>query len=177
LPTPPCSSTPWPRPFGLSFEDDYLYNVVRHEGNYQNILLRTFAEGPLTAGLSEVAFYATHSIHTAGGGLILADADTHSSTDELGRNLAVAAVDPTGQVLLLGDLTFMTSPYAGVLDNGRLVANVADFLAAAERRYGIADFPYFFRRRGCPGPHRRPPSGGRPGRRQRHLAGLPAGRG
>jgi hypothetical protein len=53
-------------------------------------------------------------------------------------------LDGSGRVLLLGDLTFMTSPYAGVLDNGRLIANVADFLAAAERRYGIADFPYFF---------------------------------
>jgi len=135
---------PLATPFGLSFEDDYLYNVVRHEGNYQNILLRDFAAGALTAGLAEVAFYATHSIHVAGGGLIVADADTHSSTDELGGELAVAALDGTGKVLLLGDLTFMTSPYAGVLDNGRLVANVADFLAAAERRYGLADFPYFF---------------------------------
>jgi hypothetical protein len=136
---------PLAAPFGLAFEDDYLYNVVKHEGNYQNILLEQFQASSLTEGLSQVAFYATHSIHTYGGGLILAGGETRSSTDELGRDLPVAALDETGQVLALGDLTFMTSPYAGVLDNGRLVANIADFLAGAERRYGVADFPYFFR--------------------------------
>ncbi len=135
---------PLAAPFHLAFEDDYLYNVVHNEGNYQNILLEKFTASTLTAGLSQVAFYATHSVRTSGGGLILADGETRSSTDELGRDLPVAALDGTGQVLALGDLTFMTSPYASVMDNGRLVANIADFLAGAERRYGVADFPYFF---------------------------------
>ena len=135
---------PLAEPFGLTFEDDYLYNVVEHEGNYQNILLRDFAAVSLTRGLSQVAFYATHSIHSPAGGIIRADARTRSSTDELGRDLAVAALGGEGQALALGDLTFMTSPYAGVLDNGRLLSNIADFLAGAERRYEMADFPYFF---------------------------------
>lgn len=131
-------------PFDLTFEEDYLYNVVEHEGNYQNILLQAFADHALTEGLSQVGFYATHSIRSPGGGLIVADDNTHSSVNELGEDLAVAALGGEGQVLALGDLTFMTNPYAGVLDNDRLVANIADFVAGAERRYGLAEFPHFF---------------------------------
>lgn len=132
------------KPFGLTFEEDYLYNVVEHEGNYQNIMLRDFEENALTQGLGEVAFYATHSIHSPDGGLILADENTHSSKNELGQNLAVAALGGEGRVLALGDLSFMTNPYAGVLDNDRLIAHIADFLAGAERRYELVDFPHFF---------------------------------
>jgi hypothetical protein len=57
--------------------------------------------------------------------------------------VAVLAAD--GAVLALGDLTFMTEPYNAVYDNDRLVSNIADFLSGTERRYDLADFPFFFR--------------------------------
>ncbi|MBN1484858.1 MAG: ThuA domain-containing protein [Chloroflexia bacterium] len=131
-------------PFGLTFEEDYLYNVVEHEGNYQNILFEQFAaENPLTAGLSQVAFYSTHSIRSYGGGLIIAEGETRSSTNELGRELAAAAMGGEEQVLAIGDLSFMTSPYANAFDNDRLIANLADFMGGGERLYELADFPHY----------------------------------
>ncbi len=135
---------PLAQAFGLTYEEDFLYNVVKNEGNYQNIILQRFQETPLTAGLSEVAFYSTHSIHSSDGGVILTDGETRSSTDELNHDLAVAALAGADRVLALGDLTFMTGGYAGVLDNGRLISNITDFLAGAERRYDVLDFPHYF---------------------------------
>jgi hypothetical protein len=47
-------------------------------------------------------------------------------------------------VLAVSDLTFMTEPYNTSADNSRLIANLANFLAGAERTYSLSDFPYFF---------------------------------
>ncbi len=38
------------------------------------------------------------------------------------------------KVLAIYDLTFMTEPYNGILDNNQLIANIADWLASPGRR-------------------------------------------
>jgi len=38
------------------------------------------------------------------------------------------------KVLAIYDLTFMTEPYNGILDNNQLIANIADWLAGSSRR-------------------------------------------
>ncbi len=132
-------------PFGITFVDDYLYNVSDNEGNYRNIRLSDWSESALTEGLDSVVFYAAHSLGVAEeGALILADKDTWSSATDRAGGLVVAAQTMEGQVLALGDLTFMTEPYHTVRDNNRLIASVADFLAGAERAYDLFDFPLSF---------------------------------
>jgi hypothetical protein len=134
-------------PFDLSFADDYLYNLVENEGNYRNVLLKKFADSPLTAGLTTTAFYATRSVNTSSGTpLILADEQTLSSRTDASGNLAAAALSANGQVLALGDLTFITAPYYQVADNSRLIAHIAEFLTGGERRYDLADAPFVFTR-------------------------------
>jgi hypothetical protein len=132
-------------PFGITFVDDYLYNVSDNEGNYRNIRLTDWSEGTLTEGLDSVVFYAAHSLAVADeGALILADEDTWSSATDRAGGLVVAAQTMKGQVLALGDLTFMTEPYHTVHDNNRLIASIADFLTGAERTYDLFDFPLSF---------------------------------
>ena len=134
-------------PFDLSFADDYLYNLVENEGNYRNVLIKKYADSPLTAGLATTAFYAAHSVNTsAGTPLILADERTLSSRTDASGNLAVAALSANGQVLALGDLTFITAPYYQVADNSRLIAHIAEFLVGGERRRDLADAPFVFTR-------------------------------
>ncbi len=130
--------------FGLIFQSDYLYNTVDNEGNFRNIRLTNFAPHALTQGLSQVVFFAAHSIVSEETALITAGGETRSSSSERVDKLAVAVVAGNGSVLALGDLTFMTEPYNAVYDNDRLIANVADFLSGAQRRYELADFPLFF---------------------------------
>jgi len=134
-------------PFDLAFSDDYLYNLVENEGNYRNVWLKKFADSPLTAGLSTVAFYAAHSVNTSTGTpLILADERTLSSRTDAGGNLAAAALSADERVLAVGDLTFITAPYYQVADNSRLIAHIAEFLVGGERSHDLADAPFIFTR-------------------------------
>ncbi len=135
--------------FDISFNGDYLYNTKENEGNFRNIILRQggFAENGLVAGVDKLAFYSTHSLQvgSTGEALITADDDTWSSTTDRPGGLVLAAVSQGGQVLALGDIHFMTQPYFTVYDNGRFIAQIADFLAQSTgRRLVLSDFPYFF---------------------------------
>ncbi len=130
--------------FGLVFQADYLYNTVENEGNFRNIRLTNLAEHELTRGVNEVVFYATHSIRSVEPPLIAAGGETRSSSNEQAGDLGVAVLTTSGQVLALGDLTFMTEPYRAAYDNDRLVAHIADWLSRAPRQYELDDFPFFF---------------------------------
>jgi hypothetical protein len=130
--------------FGLVFQDDYLYNTVENEGNFRNIILTDFGDGQVTDGLERIVFFAAHSISSDEPALITTDGETRSSTSERQEELTVGMLAGDGAVLALGDLTFMTEPSNAVSDNDRFIANIADFLSSAERRYELADFPHFF---------------------------------
>jgi len=130
--------------FGLIFQSDYLYNTVEHEGNYRNIKLTQFAPGELAAGVEQLVFYATHSIRSDQAALVAASGETRSSSSERIEELAVAVLAADGAVLALGDMTFMTEPQNAVYDNDPFIANIADWLGGAGRRYGLTDFPFFF---------------------------------
>ncbi len=130
--------------FGLVFQSDYLYNTVEHEGNYRNIKLTELAETDLTAGVEQLVFYATHSIRSDQTALVVAGGETRSSSSERIEELAVATLAADGAVLALGDLTFMVEPQNAVYDNELFIAHIADWLSGGERRYELADFPFFF---------------------------------
>ena len=129
--------------FGLAFADDYLYNTKENAGNYQYVILRDLAGGPLTEGVSEIVFYAAHSISASEEAVVRASSDTASSLREEGGTFATMALGEGGQVLAIGDFTFMTEPYNGSLDNNRLIANIADFIAGTRRTFGLTEFPHF----------------------------------
>ncbi len=131
--------------FGLIFEVDYLYNVVEHETNFQNFFVRNFKPSRLTEGLKTVVFYQSSSLSPESQGLILTDENTFSSAREMRGPFTPMVLTGNGRVLAITDLTFMTPPYNSVMDNDRLISNIADFLTTSERTFGLAEFPYFFR--------------------------------
>jgi hypothetical protein len=130
--------------FDLVFQEDYLYNTSDNEGNFRNIKLTNLADNPLTQGLDQLVFFATHSIVSEEPALIGVGGETRSSSSQRAEELNVGVLTAGGSVLALGDLTFMTEPYDAVYDNDQFVANIADFLSGAERQYELADFPFFF---------------------------------
>lgn len=134
--------------FDITFLGDYLYNTQENEGNFRNILLQEagFAESDLTTGLETVVFYSAHSLQVGPMGevLLAGDDQTWSSATDRPGGLTLGATSRDGHVLALSDIHFMNDPYHTVYDNGRFIANIADFLAAPERDYVLADFPYFF---------------------------------
>ncbi len=130
--------------FGITFRDDYLYNVKQHEGNFQNVFFTRFTADPLTLGLQRVTFYVASSIAGTGEALVTADEDTLSSVLETNETLSPMVKDVTGRVLAISDFTFMSEPYRSVTDNDRLIANIADFLTTGRREFDLTDFPHIF---------------------------------
>jgi len=132
-------------PFGISIEADYLYNIAKNEGNFRNVFFDEFNKNELTFGLKQVAFYGTHSVKSASGLTLFLGADqTLSSITDAGGGLSAGAVSENGNVLALGDFTFLTPPYNTVADNNTLIANIADFMLGGTRKSTLANFPYMF---------------------------------
>lgn len=112
--------------FGILFWNDYLYNLKENEGNFKYIYLTEFAESNITKGLRRIVFYTSGSVF--GNGIIFTDSNTYSSSrGEKGRYVAAAMAEDS-KVLAIGDVTFLSEPY-NVMDNNRLIYNIADFLA------------------------------------------------
>jgi hypothetical protein len=135
-------------PFGMSVRNDYLYNLVNNEGNFRNVLFGKFGSDTLTSGLNKIILYGAHSINTVDGTpLIIGDGNTLSSqTDSAGSGMAAAAVNNDGNVLAVGDYSFLEPPYNTVGDNSILIDHIADFALAGTRTHSVANFPYVFDR-------------------------------
>lgn len=131
--------------FGIIFQDDYIYNLVENDGNYLNVILRDFADNPITEGVEQIVVRSAHSIRTSGGGLVFGDANTYSSLRETPGDVTVAALTTDGNVLALPDLTFLTGPYNTFADNDLFIDNVVGFLLGGERQFELLDFPHFFK--------------------------------
>jgi hypothetical protein len=116
--------------FGLIFEPDYLYNMKENEINYRNIFVTEFEENEITKSLEKIVLYTTGSISSADGGIAFVDQNTFSSLVETRKKLSPIALAEESKVLAISDLTFMTEPYNGILDNNKLIANIADWLVS-----------------------------------------------
>lgn len=132
--------------FGIAFVDDYLYDMVENEGNFRNIVLSNFTEDVVTEGLSKVVFYSAHSIQSNQKILLEGNPSTLSSKTDQGGDTVVAVSASEGNVLAVGDLTFMIAPYYLVQDNSRLIGNIARFLVSASKQHDLLNFPFLFSR-------------------------------
>jgi hypothetical protein len=115
--------------FGILFWNDYLYNLKENDGNFRYIYLKEFSENNITRGLHQIVFYTASSVF--GKGIIFTDNNTYSSTKGEKGRYPVAALTENSRILAIGDVTFLSEPY-NVMDNNRLIYNIADFLAPPE---------------------------------------------
>jgi hypothetical protein len=133
------------QPFLLSFRNDYAYNLTHNEGNYRNIYVYPSSRNDLTKSISELVLYAAHSLDIYSEQVLSGEETTLSSLDDASNELPLAALDVSGNVLAIGDMTFLTSPYYQVSDNFQFVRNVADFLIDGNRNRNLYDFPNLFK--------------------------------
>lgn len=134
-------------PFDIAFLDDYLYNMSNYEGNYRNVYFRDFSANALTKNLTSVVLYATHSLQTRTGTVLMQSTrTTKSSRTDADGTYAAAALDASTNVLAIGDMTFLQPPYNQVADNALLIQHMAEFLLAAPRIHDLKDFPFLFQR-------------------------------
>jgi hypothetical protein len=133
-------------PFEIAFKTDYVYSITHNEGNFRNIYAVPAANNPLSNNLSSIVFYGSHSLAGNFVPLLNGDSATLSSGSDQGGNLTVAATSRDGNILFMGDMGFMVTPYNQVSDNHQLVINIAEFLGGNSRARSISDFPNLFTR-------------------------------
>lgn len=128
--------------FGLEFGESYLYDMGENDGNHRNVFARPEGSSTLTEGVSRASLYTTTTIQVREGrAVLLAETGARSArTDATGR-YAVAAVN--GNVLAVGDTTFLEHGNYQVVDNERLVANLVRFLVDGQRVHTLRDYPAF----------------------------------
>lgn len=144
-PTRPNRINELAKRFGLEFRADYLYNTVEYDRNFRNIFVRDFQPDALTNGLDEIALYIVGSIRSSGPGIAVTDVNTESSLIEADQDFYPIALGDRRNVLAIGDFTFMVPPYDSLLDNDKLLSNLADYLTDSRKSFTLADFPHFFR--------------------------------
>ncbi len=115
--------------YGLIFEDDYLYNLKDNGGNFRNVFFSEFKENKITDNMQEVVLFTTGSISSDDRGIAFGDEDTRSSLITSADSFSPLALARGSRVLAVYDLTFMTEPYNSLLDNNRLISNIANWLA------------------------------------------------
>ncbi len=130
-------------PYQITFRNDYAYNVYDHEGNFRNVFLEPQDENELTKNISEIVFYAARTISSYQFNVIAGDENTLSSLTDAGGDLCLVALSE-GNVLAMGDFTFLTSPYYLVADNYQFITNISQFLVNGERQKTLDDFPFVF---------------------------------
>ena len=131
--------------FGLDFQPDYLYDANQNDLNFRRILVRDFQPSRLTAGLETIVFPVAGSIQSAGPPVAFAAPGAQSSLSPNAAPLYPAAWGQNRNVLAISDITFMIPPNNSLMDNGRLIANLADYLTGAQREFHLTDFPHFYR--------------------------------
>jgi len=133
--------------FGITINNDYLYNIDTHEGNFRNVYFDEFGKNELTFGLKQVALYGTHSVESPSGLLLLQGPKTNFSSTSDAHDPAQggAALSEDGNVVAFGDFTFLTMPYATYADDASLVANLADYSLAGSQKTTLANFPFLYK--------------------------------
>ena len=143
-PTRPSRINSLAKRFGVEFQPDYLYNTTEYDLNFRHIFVRDFQPAPLTSGLDTIALYIAGSVRSSGHGLAFTDANTRSSLMEATEDFHPIAWGDSQNVLAIGDFTFMIPPYNSLVDNAKLLSNLAHYLTDSQRRFDLEDFPYFY---------------------------------
>ncbi|MBL8103123.1 MAG: hypothetical protein JNM02_11365, partial [Anaerolineales bacterium] len=117
------AANPLLAPFGISINNDYLYNLEQNEGNFRNVLFDEFFKSELTFGLKQVALYGAHSVESPSGVILLRGTEStlSSANDANDPAQGGAALSADGNVIAFGDFTFLSSPYNNYADNTLLI--------------------------------------------------------
>jgi hypothetical protein len=134
-------------PFGVVFNDDFLYDLSQNDGNFAHVFQDEFLDQAAVLDGKTVAFYGARSISGPVIGQVRAAETTLSSLRTGLSHFTTVAIGgretngTTGNVLAMGDFDVLTEPYVARHDNRALLHFVADFLADAQREQTLPDFP------------------------------------
>lgn len=120
--------------YGIAFGSAYVYDMSTRDGGFKNPLVSppNDSDASLIQNVDQVAFYTATTVTANRGEVILqtSPSGTVAGRDE-GDELPVAVLHRNGQVLAVGDKSFLSADVSAVGDNEVLVARIVEFMAAA----------------------------------------------
>lgn len=122
--------------YGISFGTQYLYDFEENDGNYRHVVAVPIGEG--FDETDRVALDTATTVDSRRGTAVLVTPPTTrlSQSDER-RSFVVGVVD--GNVMALGDSSFLTAGRHNVADNERFLATIVEFLGRGEVQHSTDD--------------------------------------
>ncbi len=134
-------------PFGVVFNDDYLYDQGQNDGNFTYVYVGDYQDQAVRLAERRIAFYGARSISGEVTPQLRTTNTTLSSVRSGITNFTMLALGgletrgTKGRVLAMSDFDVLTAPFVERHDNSYLLEFVAGFLAAANRHNTVTDFP------------------------------------
>lgn len=126
--------------FGITYGDSYLYNMESNDGNFKHIFGQA-RDGPeLVTGVEEMAMYVATTVRTSEG-TSLVEAEPGTTQDRTGASGEYSLAVQNGNVVAVGDKSFIQRGNYKAADNDQFLGNVVSFLTAADRRRTLLDYP------------------------------------
>ena len=116
--------------FGIAFGEDYLYDHEANDGNHRNILAAG-TDHELLTDVSVAALYTATHVSAADGDPLLVTNET-AQRAESGDTGTYPVAIVRGNVMAVGDASFMTGETYNVADNEHFIAAIVTFLADDE---------------------------------------------
>ena len=127
--------------FGVAFGTGYVFDQSTNDGNFKRVV----AEGVGPLADSRAALYTATTVRATDGAVLLRTADTSGYSAESGVGSRPVAVR-SGNVLAVGDTTFLEGEKDVVADNERLVGTIARFAVGGDRRTSLTEYPHLLDR-------------------------------
>ncbi|MDX1747074.1 MAG: hypothetical protein R3324_14145, partial [Halobacteriales archaeon] len=128
--------------FGISFSESHLFNMERNAGNYLHIYGDAASASPLVRGVDRTTMYTATTVHAVNATpLLRASEGTRRDRTDTAGEYPLAVV--TGNVVAVGDATWLLRGNYQVTDNDVFLENIVGFLTSADRHRTLRDYPGF----------------------------------
>lgn len=134
-------------PYGIVFNDDYLYNTERNDENFTFTFQGGYSDRATDLNGSEIVFYGARSIVGSIVEQVRSSETTLSSSRKGLTSFTTVAIgglsstETSERVLAMSDFDVLSEPYTERHDNALMLDFVADFMAGGGRLETLADFP------------------------------------
>ena len=127
--------------FGVAFGTGYLYDQSTNDGNFKRVVAR----GSGSLADRRAALYTATTVRATDGTVLLRTTETTRYSDDGAVGARPVAVR-TGNVLAVGDTTFLEGQKDLVADNERVVETIARFAVEGTRERTLTEYPHLLDR-------------------------------
>lgn len=123
--------------FGISFGTEYLYDMENNDANFKNPITGPpgGTDADVVDDVEAVTMYTAASVHVNRGTVVLRTAGTaERGSDATDRGFPVAVQTRDGDVMAVGDTTFLETQYDSVADNDVFIERIVEFMAGADHQ-------------------------------------------